>query len=589
MTTTRDLVFPDAVEGAQDLFDRRRQLDEVQKALRAPARRTVVLLGGRLLGKTSVLNVVTHWAEDHGSYVVVRLAHAGSREAFMAEIVHGIHDRVGAGRSITRELFGRNGTLRTTTVARFVKTIQELAARVPRMRFLLCVDELDSLLQGCSDETARELLDLLLYLTEHARVPIRFLFTMSRVPERVRLSYGSPFLNQATIVELRPWSAPEAREFADWLLGDRPPLDEAGHAALFAATGGHPYFTKAVLRALQDGPRPAPAGSEPQPAAIASAVRRAACSREVDIALSNLLGVYLPAGAPAVLDRAADSPTGVAAASIRDAAPADETFERLVDAGLLTRDGRRYLLRLGLWRQWRSVRGASTRRPRRWVGLVRAVRRFLGGRAARVGLLSSVVLLLALAFGPGALFPDKSTTIAGCPGPSRGLRVHASYPSYVSTGDEHELRVRVEHDGTDPDPIDGYVGVEFPAGGSGRVDRHGDTGLTFDRLRPGEQRTLTVAFTHTQPGRLLPDTRPGVPVVLTVQAAGRPCRAERWSIPVAPLPYLRNIQNGALGLVFLLPVPLLIELLARRISEHRTSLPGDRRRPATPSADPAGR
>lgn len=282
--TARELVFPDAVEQPEDLFDRQDEVAKLREALRRPARQTVVVLGGRLVGKTSVLNVVAHWAEAEASYLVIRLAHAGSRENLMSEIVHGIEERVGSGRPPGL------GRLRTnqqiSSVAQFVAIVRRLAGRASGKRLLLCLDEFDSLIQSCPADATTAIIQFVSDISEHIGLPIRFLFTMSRIPDVIRLSYRSPFLNQATIVELAPWPEPDSRTYADWLLGEAHRLDPAEHAALYAAAGGHPYFTKAVLRELLAG-----SGT------VAAAVQQAVRSREVDLALSNITSVYLPGGA----------------------------------------------------------------------------------------------------------------------------------------------------------------------------------------------------------------------------------------------------------------------------------------------------
>jgi hypothetical protein len=575
MTAPRDLVFPEAVEDGADLFGRDRQVDQIRAVLRRSARQIVVVLGGRLVGKTSLLNVVTQWAEAEASYVVVRLAHAGTREALMAEIAHGMYERVGADRATARVLSGRDGTFHTATVAQFVRVVQDFAARARDRRFLLCVDELDSLLQGCTDHTSREVLDLILHLTAQTKLPIRFLFTMSRIPVRIRHSYGSPFLNKANIVELRPWSRPPSEEFADWLLAGRLRLDGAGHTALYAAAGGHPYFTKAVLRELLRAHPVAAPDAAPPPEAIDDAARAAVRSREVDIALSNMATGFLPEDAAAVLERVAAAPAGLVAGALRDLPAPGEVLDTLTEAGLLASDGRRYALRLGLWRLWRGTRrsGRSRRPPGRlaWLG---RILRWPGGRVVRVVVLSVLALLLALAFGPGLLFPEQERDLSPCGGAARDLRLTVSHPSFVSIGDEHELRVSVTNAGRGSDDLHGSVVIDFPAGG---VTMHDDNTLSFDGLQPNGQQIQVVRFTAVQPGRLLPDTSAGLPVDLTIKVGDTICPPHRFSLPVAPLPYLRNLKGGVVALVLLLPAPMVLEVLVRRFRAGRPDPPAGRR------------
>lgn len=578
MNSAREITFPQAVEEEADFFDRADPVDKICAALNRRDRRTVVILGGRLMGKTSLLNVVTHWAESQ-AFAVVRLAHAGSRSDFMAEIVHGIQERVGPDGRAGGELAGPDAAPGAATVARFVKVIQDCAARAPDLRFLLCVDEFDSLLQGCKDDDeARQILDLVLYLTVHARLPLRFLFTMSRIPERVRLSYSSPFLNQSAIVELEPWSASQSRDFTEWLLDDRLRLDEDAHRMLFEATGGHPYFVKSVLRALmarpEPDPRPEPGpdfDSDQRPAvnpiAMQTAVQAAVRSREVDVALSNIAAAHLSDPEVAVLDRVAASPGGL---MIRDDAEL-AVAAALDDSGLLTQDGNRYSLRLGLWTQWRRIRPQVTR-PRPLAGLGRAVKAVVGGKALMAALLSLLgFLLLALAFVAVFLFPRRSFTYADCPGAAASLRVRVSYPAYVSSGDQENISVQVLNESpAGSAPIDGFATALFNSP-PGRVSLGSGNTIAFNRLPPGGQESLTVDFSYAQPGHLFPDTRPGIPVQLRVSAAGSSCPPRPWSLGIAPIPHLRVVRSAAFGLVGVVLIPLMIELSVRRHERRSTA------------------
>jgi hypothetical protein len=148
-----------------------------------------------------------------------------------------------------------------------------------------------------------------------------------------------------------------------------------------------------------------------------------------------------------------------------------------------------------------------------------------------------------------------------------------SYPTLVSLGDEHELRVKVVNGDSSAEPIDGSVVVAFPASPPGEVDP-GDNVLSLDQLQPAEQRSREVGFTVTQPGRLLPDTGARVPVALQTTVPGAACSTETLSLPVASLPYLRNLQRGALALLLLLPAPMLVEAVARRLSHRRPPAAG---------------
>jgi hypothetical protein len=97
------------------------------------------------------------------------------------------------------------------------------------------------------------------------------------------------------------------------------------------------------------------------------------------------------------------------------------------------------------------------------------------------------------------------------------------------------LRVQVSNEGTTGEAVAGSVVVSFPrsADGTGETAVNSDNAITFDRLRPGEQRTVAVAFTHNQPGRWLPDTGRPVPVDIQLMADGVACPTERIRLAIA--------------------------------------------------------
>jgi len=57
-----ELNFPNPVETLADLFDRDAELELVLTALRSPTRRPIVIMGERVMGKTSLLNVAAEAA-----------------------------------------------------------------------------------------------------------------------------------------------------------------------------------------------------------------------------------------------------------------------------------------------------------------------------------------------------------------------------------------------------------------------------------------------------------------------------------------------------------------------------------------------
>ena len=287
-----ELNFPNPVTTAQDFFDREKALAEIQQTLQSTTRRPIAILGERKTGKTSLLNRVTEWVEQAGLAVVLHLPHAYVRDDLAAEIIYGICFEVGLSPQQTG-LLDDQGQFRLTSVNEFVHTLRQLIASKPGIQFVICIDEIDSLLKKCDDTAANEILDFILHLIEQARLPLHFLFTMTQITEQILRSYTSPFLSSTKLIRLAPWNLVESSQFVSWLLQDYLAVDPDIHRQIFAAAGGHPYFTKALLNALLEQVQ---ADSPPLPltsALVDAAVTDCVSSLEVDFTLANIAEAHL--------------------------------------------------------------------------------------------------------------------------------------------------------------------------------------------------------------------------------------------------------------------------------------------------------
>ncbi len=563
MTTLRPVYFPEPVPDRANLYDRVPTLTDVLDSLR---HRTTVVRGGRLMGKTSLLNVVAQSAEEHGEFAMIRLAPVDARVAFMAEILDGIHQWVdkhchdSSRRPAPEQPVG--------TVAQFCRRIAVLAESVTGVVFLLCIDEFDSLVENLDEHEGRLVLELIEHLDTMPKLPVRFLLTMSTIPDLVLHSFRSTFLNKSKIVTLESWDADETARFIEWLVDDRFIFDDAALAALFAAAGGHPYFTKAVLNTLLTGQPYTPGSRYVSATRVAAAVRQVVRSPGgVDLALTNLVGAHLSADAAAVLDRAGNSLAGVTGRSLSDLPSAGQVLSYLQADGLLRRQGDRYLLRLGLWQEWRlATRSVSTQPPLlRRIG--RATKRVFLRRVTSCILFSAIAgpLLLATAY----LAPNRTIVARSCGASTAKLAVYATYPAFASAGDRQQIHVIVVNNGQ-TDVGGGSALVSFSAG-QARPDSA--NGVQFNGLRPGQEATLDVGFTTTAPAGWLDPSRSHVGVDLAVRAGGA-CQAKRWSINVAPIPRLQAIQKVASAVLFVFLIPLVVELFAQRFHGGHSSRTG---------------
>ena len=541
MSLIREIYFPDPVERAVDLFDRHGSLAQVQEGLRY---RTTVIMGGRLVGKTSLLNVAAQWADEHASFAVTRIAPVTSRVELMAEIIDCIHEWV-----ITNCANGTDlGELADVgrTVAQFKNHLTKLGSYAPGVRFVLCVDEFDSVLEACDERDARQILDLIVHLVTVPGLPIRLFMTMTRAPELIQTSYRSPILNQATIVKIEPWPESQASKFVDWLVQGQLVLDDAARRALFVACGGHPYFTKAVIHILQSARAGGYADDPVSAAEMESAIRRAARAPEVNLALSNLVNAHIPDVAVTMLDRLRGG-----SVARRNTGLTGDALKGLVECGLIGQDGDRYSLRLGIWRDWRELVPADSDR-RGVLRFVDAVKRVVFNRVITNAIMVILgVSVLVLIVSTMYLLPMGTHLGRGCGGPASAIQIRAAYPKHLSRGDTQDLQLIVVNSGS-VDSANGSIVVKFPAGGAELISANS---ITYRELRPGEQMIRDVSFTTVGSS---------VPVALLVSENGVTCPTQQWSMSAAPVPRLKLLQKSAVALFLFFFLPFVVELMARR-------------------------
>jgi len=274
-------------------------------------------MGERVMGKTSLLNVVVEWARQEKQLVVLQLPHVNSRDAFAEEILDGMAAE--AGTSLHRlGLRDTQGQLRLSTVVEFARVAGELSAGATSRSFLLCLEELDSMLVKCPDDaTANQILDFILHVVTKTSLPIKFVFTMTRTAPQILRSDASPFMSAARIASLAPWTFEESHAFVAWLLGGAVTLDEDAHELLFAAGGGHPYLTKAVLQTLQELETHRAHGASITVEHIRSAIAASVASPELDFTLDNIVKVHFSDEEVQVLRRAATGSGGLSVAELR--------------------------------------------------------------------------------------------------------------------------------------------------------------------------------------------------------------------------------------------------------------------------------
>jgi len=287
-----ELNFPNPVTTATDLFDRESELAEIQQTLQSSTRRPVVIIAERVMGKSSLLNVTAEKLMLDEAISLLHLPHAYSRDSLAAEILQNICAEVGQSLRQTG-LLNDLGQFRLITVSEFVEVARQLLARQPHKRFILCLDEFDSMLANCDNEVIDQILDFVLHLIERTNLPMRFLVSMTQVIDQILHSYASPFLNSAKLIALKPWNPVDSCRFVNWLLAGYATLNETCQAMVFAAAGGHPYLTKAILFSLLNQPQVKSSPIVIGPEMVQAAIETSLHLPELDFTLSNISQVHI--------------------------------------------------------------------------------------------------------------------------------------------------------------------------------------------------------------------------------------------------------------------------------------------------------
>lgn len=355
MTVRLELNFPNPVERSADLFDRASEFELVRETIESSARRIAVIMGERVTGKTSLLNVVQVWADAEPGLAVLRLAPVGQRSKLMEEILEGMASETDTSLYELGYRDGAGGFTRSTVLG-FAAVADELSARAGKT-FVVCLDELDSMLVNCTDDqSATEILDFIMYIN-NTSLPIRFVFTLTRATPQIMRADATPFITAARIADLAPWSKHETREFVEWLLSPWLTADDSAHELLFAEGGGHPYLTKAILYRVVEATDPARSAGVISAEQVGAAVAAALASPEVHLTLKNIVNVHISADEVLVLRRLANAPEPLLAT---DFASSMSAFSELRRRHYVRPAGNRYRLAFGLLGRWLLAQASAS-------------------------------------------------------------------------------------------------------------------------------------------------------------------------------------------------------------------------------------
>jgi hypothetical protein len=236
----------------RDFFDRTLEKKRAEDSLRASTRKPVIIRGERRSGKTSLLRLLEHHLANDpaGLFVPVLIPWQGigSRDELFEEIRQGIVFELD--QDLPDETPGDGQTPYSMTVVRYIETLRRLLAPVSAKTVVICIDEIDSIIEEAADfQEKNKILGLMTALAEASDLPIKLLLTLSRFPDLPRVR-SSPLVTRAELINLPPFEKQDLDEMARRLSGSQAGLSEEDLQFIFYLSGGWPYFAKLLLVCL---------------------------------------------------------------------------------------------------------------------------------------------------------------------------------------------------------------------------------------------------------------------------------------------------------------------------------------------------
>lgn len=239
----------------KDFYDRDGETKEVLHTLGVGRVRTVVIMGERRSGKSSMIR---HMAVALRSFAtpigLVEIPWAGitSREELVTEILHAVSSHVAAQPKaglMNEDVADLSET--EMAVDNPIKALRALLARVPDQRLVVAIDEFDSILVDAPDPEA--IISLLGEITGDESLDIRLLLTVARLPVQLVTPGAAPSLADA-VITLRPFPKTDLDEMILDITGDEHLVTVEDLQQIYELSGGWPYYAKLLLEGMAARP-----------------------------------------------------------------------------------------------------------------------------------------------------------------------------------------------------------------------------------------------------------------------------------------------------------------------------------------------
>ncbi len=283
--------FSAPVQRKADLYGRDAEYEQIVQALTARDT-SIIILGERLIGKTSLHNVVVNRLADDPRVVPLMLPSAQaihSFEDYVREILQSLTKTLGKPLQSTG-IVGKKGELHLDAFGQFEVVVARLLADEPSGHYILCLDEFDNIFHQLSAADSQKALGFTQYLIERPALPFTIFFTMTGVPDAIVHAYPSTLFSGTLTVRLSPLTDDSTLAMLTDYLPENVSLPADTRALFLRLAGGHPYFTKLLLKHIWYLKHPA--GEEFTPLALEQRMRDAVDDAGVRRTLENIFTVH---------------------------------------------------------------------------------------------------------------------------------------------------------------------------------------------------------------------------------------------------------------------------------------------------------
>ncbi len=232
----------------RDFFDRTDVIKTVMPILLEPnLHMPIVVVGERRAGKTSFLRLLLHKLGQDQRFIPVLIPWLGidSASKLMKEFLDSLFLNLGLDDTALKEQIRH-----VSNLSDFQAKLEEILADRPDAIVVFGIDEIDSIVIGQTVDQAGkdEIFRLIGFLSESTTLPIKLVLTSVREPEQFGANYI--FKAKTEPIHLKPFTIADLQEMIKVILGEDFLVTEQELNAIFAMSGGWPFFAKALIFSL---------------------------------------------------------------------------------------------------------------------------------------------------------------------------------------------------------------------------------------------------------------------------------------------------------------------------------------------------